>query len=380
MVSALSNYEKAYKFSKMSNIIRTKDSNGEMSVSCKWNGQLNGYWFYKYINGYGLMTLDLGEEIELICWNEKGELQEFDSLDIKRRHLDIDSFMSEYPEVITHIDKVAHSQLWSSLSEVAYIGCGVKEKLGRRLTWAYERKLRMEKGLYSENADFLPFYVEQNEMKEKVIKTDCFSDEINFIGGVDVAYNEDEQRMIGAIVVLDSKTLETIEESYHEMDITFPYVPGLFSFRETPSLIEAYNKLTTKPDVIVCDGHGIAHPKGVGMATHLGIKLDIPTIGCAKKRLIGIWNQGDLGTQKGSQASLIWEGTEVGKVLRTSNEVKPMFVSIGHKISIESATSLVLKLCSNYRLPETTRKSDQLVNKLMKERIEIDFLDSDESN
>lgn len=361
----------------MKNIVTSKGYHSEMSVSCSWNNLENGYWFYKNKYGYGLMTHDMGEEIEVMLWDEKGKLQKIISLNIKREHLDIEKFMSKYPEVVNHIARMAQGDLCSSLIEVAYLGCGVEENLGRRLTWAYERKLRMENGIYKGNADFLPYFIEQNEMSEKVITEDCLPERINLIGGVDVAYNEDQQKMIGAIVVLNSKTLEVVEESYHEMNITFPYVPGLFSFRETPPIIEAFNKLTIKPEIIVCDGHGIAHPKGVGMATHLGIKLNIPTIGCAKKRLVGIWNKEELATQKGSHVPLKWEGGEIGKVLRTRNEVKPVFVSIGHKVNLESATSIVLSLCSNYRLPETTRKSDQLVNKLMKERTEIDFFGGD---
>ncbi|MEZ5043390.1 MAG: deoxyribonuclease V [Saprospiraceae bacterium] len=235
----------------------------------------------------------------------------------------------------------------------------------------------MEEGMYSGNNDFLPYYLQQNEMSKKVIKEDNLPEEINCIGGVDVAYNELKQKMIGAIVVLNSKTFEIMEEAYHEMNITFPYVPGLFSFREIPPLIEAYNKLKAKPEIIICDGHGIAHPKKIGMATHLGIELNIPTIGCAKNRLVGIWQKEKLGTKRGSMVSLNWDGEEVGKVLRTQDKIKPVFVSIGHMISLESATSWVLKLCDKYRLPETTRISDRLVNRLMKDRTEIKFLDKD---
>ncbi|MBQ4914248.1 deoxyribonuclease V [Maribacter sp. MMG018] len=234
----------------------------------------------------------------------------------------------------------------------------------------------MEKDWNGNDKDLWPYLVEQNELRQQVIKENCLPGEIRFVAGVDVAYNESAHPMIGAIVVLQKDTLEVVEEAYHEMDITFPYVPGLFSFREIPPLIEAYNHLKIKPDLIVCDGHGIAHPKGVGMATHLGIKLDVPTIGCAKKRLVGVWAQEELEARRGSAVPLYSEEKIVGNVLRTQKDTKPVFVSIGHKVNLEFATSLVLELCPKYRLPETTRKADHLVNSLMKQTTESDNLDA----
>ncbi|SHJ98280.1 Endonuclease V [Pseudozobellia thermophila] len=175
----------------------------------------------------------------------------------------------------------------------------------------------MNKDLYENDKGLWPYFVEQNELRKEVIKENCLPNAIRFVAGVDVAYNEGEQRMIGGIVVLQKDTLEVVEESYHEMDITFPYVPGLFSFREVPPIVQAYHDLKIKPDVIVCDGHGIAHPKGVGMATHLGVKLDVPTIGCAKKRLVGVWAKEELEARRGSAVPLYSEEKIVGNVLRT---------------------------------------------------------------
>lgn len=174
--------------------------------------------------------------------------------------------------------------------------------------------------------------------------------------------------MIGAIVVLNAQTHEVIEQTFHEMEITFPYIPGLFSFREIPPLIEAFKKLTIKPDLIVCDAQGIAHPKGVGMATHLGIELNIPTIGCAKKRLVGSYDKTLLGLKRGDTQELIYNNVLVGKTLRTQDNTNPMYVSIGHKISLETAIDWVLKLTPDYRLPETTRQADHLVNSLLKNK------------
>ncbi|MBB6005703.1 deoxyribonuclease V [Arcicella rosea] len=245
--------------------------------------------------------------------------------------------------------------------------------------WVDNREGNMEVGGYKNDTDFLPYYTLQNEMREKVIKEDRLPSAIKYIAGVDVAYHEVLQKMVGGIVVLDAETLEVVETALHEMEISFPYIPGLFSFREIPPLLEAYKKLNIKPDLIVCDAHGLAHPQGVGMATHLGIELDIPTIGCAKKRLVGYYDKEALGTQRGDSQSLIWDSQEAGKALRTQDNIKSMFVSIGHKISLETACEWVLKLCPNYRLPETTRAVDHLVNQVLKERTDFNLFPEDDN-
>jgi deoxyribonuclease V len=226
----------------------------------------------------------------------------------------------------------------------------------------------MSKESFKEEEEFEQYYNLQNSLREKVIKEDQLAAPIKYIAGVDVAYNDASDKMIGAIVILDSITFKVIEEVSHEMEITFPYIPGLFSFREIPPLIEAFKKLTIKPDLIVCDAQGIAHPKGLGMATHLGIELNIPTIGCAKKRLVGSYDKSSLGLKRGAIQDLIYNDILVGKTLRTQDNTNPVFVSIGHKIALETAIDWVLKLTPNYRLPETTRQADHLVNSLLKKQ------------
>ena len=240
--------------------------------------------------------------------------------------------------------------------------------------WQRQRIYYMEKGYYENDNDLLPYYKLQIEMRHQVIKQNELPAPIKYIAGVDVAYNDVECRMVGGIVVLDANTLEIVEQSIHEMEVTFPYVPGLFSFREIPAVKAAFEKLSIKPDLIVCDGHGIAHPMGVGMATHLGIELDIPTIGCAKKRLVGFYEKEQLGKKRGDTLPLIWDNEEVGVALRTQDNTNPLFVSIGHKIDLQTAIDWVLKLTPHYRLTETTRAVDHLVNQSMKERLDIDFM------
>lgn len=226
----------------------------------------------------------------------------------------------------------------------------------------------MNNELFNEEQEFKQYYDLQNNLRDKVIKQDQLPEIIKYIAGVDVAYNDGSDKMIGAIVVLNAQTHEVVEQAFHEMEITFPYIPGLFSFREIPPLIEAFKKLTIKPDLIVCDAQGIAHPKGIGMATHLGIELDVPTIGCAKKRLVGSYDKVTLGLKRGDTQELIYDNVLVGKALRTQDDTNPMYVSIGHKISLETAIDWILKLTPDYRLPETTRQADHLVNSLLKNK------------
>lgn len=202
-------------------------------------------------------------------------------------------------------------------------------------------------------------------MCQNVIKTNALPQEIKYIAGTDVSYKDSIDMMVGAFVVLDANTLEVVDIAYHQMQITFPYITGLFSFREVPPLLEAYKKLKIKPDLVICDAQGIAHPRGFGMACHLGLELDLPTIGCGKTRLVGQYNEEMLSLEKGGMQDLIYKKEMVGKVVRTRKNTKPLFVSIGHKIDSNTAVDWVLKMCPKYRLPETTRQADRLVGELM---------------
>lgn len=209
------------------------------------------------------------------------------------------------------------------------------------------------------------YYLLQERLCQNVIKTNALPQEIKYIAGTDVSYKDSIDMMVGAFVVLDANTLEVVDIAYHQMQITFPYITGLFSFREVPPLLEAYKKLKIKPDLVICDAQGIAHPRGFGMACHLGLELDLPTIGCGKTRLVGQYNEEMLSLEKGGMQDLIYKKEMVGKVVRTRKNTKPLFVSIGHKIDLNTAVDWVLKMCSKYRLPETTRQADRLVGELM---------------
>ena len=200
-----------------------------------------------------------------------------------------------------------------------------------------------------------------------MVHTNALPASVRLVAGADVAYNEATKQTVGALVVLDANTLAVVDSATHVMPIPFPYVPGLFSFREVPPLLEAWKKLQHHPDLIVCDGQGIAHPNAAGMASHLGVELDVPTIGCAKSRLVGEVNPDHLGEIRGSTQPLMLDGEAIGALLRTQTRINPLYVSIGHKVDLATAVEWVLRLSPQYRLPETTRQADQLVNAVMNE-------------
>jgi deoxyribonuclease V len=182
---------------------------------------------------------------------------------------------------------------------------------------------------------------------------------IRLVAGLDAAFSEDKEHCIGGVVLWDLESRTVIEQHTAVQKIRMPYIPGLLSFLEAPSLLAALRKLHRRPDLLICDGQGIAHPRRLGIASHIGLLIDIPTLGCAKSRLIG--DHQELGPQKGSGSPLRDKGEIVGTVLRTRDKVKPVFVSVGHKIDLATAERIVLECAVAYRLPEPTRLADQLV-------------------
>jgi deoxyribonuclease V len=179
---------------------------------------------------------------------------------------------------------------------------------------------------------------------------------VNLVAGADVAFSREHERFFATVVVLTFPALEIVEEVSAWVRPTFPYVPGLLSFREGPVLEKAFEKLTKTPDVVIFDGQGIAHPRRLGLAAHMGLWLGIPTVGCAKSRLVGEHRQP--GKRKGQSTRLLDSGEKIGEVLRTRDGVKPVYVSPGHLADFETSTRLVLRCCTKYRLPEPTRLAD----------------------
>ena len=190
----------------------------------------------------------------------------------------------------------------------------------------------------------------QNKLRELVIRTDEFGD-VRTVAGVDLGFKKNLAR--ASVVVLSFPTLELIDGVSVESTIKFPYIPGLLSFRETPPLLKAFDRLKTEPDLIIADGQGLAHPRRLGIACHLGLILSKPTIGCAKSRLWG--KHKEPNREKGSYEYLCDKGEIIGAAVRTRRDTSIVYVSLGHRISLNSAIRLTLRCCKTFRLPETTR-------------------------
>ncbi|MFI7382257.1 endonuclease V [Streptomyces sp. NPDC049813] len=178
------------------------------------------------------------------------------------------------------------------------------------------------------------------------------------VTGIDVAYDDARDLVAAAAVVLDAATLDVVEEATAVGRVAFPYVPGLLAFREIPAVLGALEALRTDPGLVVCDGYGLAHPRRFGLASHLGVLTGLPTMGVAKNPFA--FEHGALGAGRGSAAALLDGDEEVGRALRTRTGVKPVYVSVGHRISLAGACAHTLALTPAYRLPETTRRADRL--------------------
>lgn len=187
---------------------------------------------------------------------------------------------------------------------------------------------------------------------------------IHTIAGIDAAFSKDGKTCIAAAILYDIAKKLVIEQQISHEPVLLPYIPGLLSFREAPAMLAALKQLSRKPDVLMVDGMGIAHPRRLGIAAHLGVLTQIPAIGCGKSRLVGTYCEP--GENRGDQSPLMHQKERLGTVLRTKAKTKPLFISIGHKIDLETAEKLVLKCFNGYRLPEPTRLADRLVAEVKK--------------
>jgi len=205
----------------------------------------------------------------------------------------------------------------------------------------------------------------QEQLREKVIRSGRLSSP-TLVAGADAAFDLRAKRVFAAIVVLTFPTLETVETVVHQERLSFPYIPGLLSFREAPAILHAFEKVRRDPDVVFVDGHGLSHPRSAGIACHVGVCLNKPTIGCAKSLLIGLHRLP--GVSRGSDA-LLYDANHrvIGTVVRTRARVKPVFVSVGHRISLAQAVRLTLACGKGYRIPEPTRQADLLAEQAKRE-------------
>ncbi len=201
----------------------------------------------------------------------------------------------------------------------------------------------------------------QKRLAERV-SLQPFRGRVRRVAGADVSYDPGSGRSFAAVVLLSWPGLNVIEISRSRGRSSFPYIPGLLSFREIPPLLRAFRNLRQRPDLIFCDGHGLAHPRRFGLACHLGVLLGIPTLGCAKSRLVG--EHRPVPPLRGGRAPLFLQGGQVGTVLRTRRDTLPVFVSPGHRTSVAQAVSWVLRCATRYRIPEPTRLADREVARM----------------
>ncbi len=200
----------------------------------------------------------------------------------------------------------------------------------------------------------------QERLRGRVLERDLRGP-VRRVGGVDVSYDRGSPVLYAAVVVLDVESGEVVEVAGARARATFPYVPGYLSFREIPPLLRAFEALSEPPDLLIVDGHGRAHPRRFGIACHLGVLLGIPTVGCAKSRLVGTHREP--GPRRGATTRLL-DGREViGSVVRTRDRVKPVYVSVGHRVTLQEARWVILSLARGTRLPEPIRAAHAEVNR-----------------
>ena len=199
----------------------------------------------------------------------------------------------------------------------------------------------------------------QEQLRHQVVRRDELGP-VRRVAGLDVGFEASGTLTRAAVVVLSFPELQPLDQAIARQPTTFPYIPGLLSFREVPALLAALAGLSAPPDLLLCDGQGLAHPRRFGLACHLGVMTGIPSIGVAKSRLIG--SHAPLGPDKGDFTWLWDQGEIIGALVRTRQAVQPLYVSLGHKISLDTAIRLVLACTTRYRLPETTRRAHHLAS------------------
>ncbi|MFG2717800.1 endonuclease V [Streptomyces sp. NPDC048416] len=207
----------------------------------------------------------------------------------------------------------------------------------------------------------------QDELRDRVVRDERGPEPgSGLVTGVDVAYDDEHDLVVAAAVVLDAATLEVVEEATAVGRVAFPYVPGLLAFREIPTVLAALERLDSGPGTVICDGYGLAHPRRFGLASHLGVLTGLPVIGVAKNPFTFTYEPP--GPRRGDTSPLLADdGAEVGRALRTQDATKPVFVSVGHRVSLDGACAHTLALARRYRIPESTRHADSLCRRALKD-------------
>ncbi len=221
--------------------------------------------------------------------------------------------------------------------------------------------MRIPKPLHSWNVTPKKAVSLQRRLADRIIQ-DPLARRPQYVAGGDIALTPDGKRLVAAWIIWDLNRRTQLEAVHVVSELSFPYVPGLLSFREAPAMINAARKLNTEPDLFMLDGHGLAHPRRLGLASHVGLFLDRPTLGCAKSRLCG--SHREPGPKRGANVRLLDDGEIVGRVVRSRVGVKPIYVSVGHRITLDEAARIALACTQGYRIPEPTRLAHHYVTAL----------------
>jgi deoxyribonuclease V len=208
----------------------------------------------------------------------------------------------------------------------------------------------------------------QQALRSEIVTTDNLGS-VRYVAGVDVGFEVEGTVTRAAVAILQLEDLQLVDWAIARRPTTFPYIPGFLSFREVPAVLEALEKLTTPPDLLLCDGQGIAHPRRFGIACHLGLLSHLPSIGVAKSLLVG--KHTEVPEERGAWVPLTHKGERVGAVLRTRPGTKPLYISSGHRISLETAIAYVMRCTTKYRLPETTRHAHRLASGPAIDQVEV---------
>jgi deoxyribonuclease V len=205
----------------------------------------------------------------------------------------------------------------------------------------------------------------QAELRERLVFPAGRIETPRTVTGLDISYAVGSRRAVAAAVTVDVITRHVLETATAEGNVSFPYVPGLLAFREIPLLLEALGRLEGRPELLICDGHGIAHPRRFGLASHLGVLLDLPAFGVAKTEFIG--SHTEPGPRRGEWSPIVVDGEVLGRAVRTQTEVNPVFVSAGHRIGLPDTSDLTVALSSHFRVPEPTRQADIISRQVLRD-------------
>jgi deoxyribonuclease V len=205
----------------------------------------------------------------------------------------------------------------------------------------------------------------QDELRERLILPQAPIEPPATVTGVDISYAVGSRRAVAAAVTVEVGSLWVREVAVAEGAVTFPYVPGLLAFRELPLLLESLGRLEQRAEVVICDGYGLTHPRRFGLACHLGVLLDLPAFGVAKTEFIGTYSEP--GPHRGEWSTVVEGGEVLGRAVRTQTEVKPVYVSVGHRIGLADATDLAVALSTRFRIPEPTRQADIISRQVLRD-------------